>query len=321
MIAKCIEIKGPDIFNFDSFPDPKCAIIDDHIGNDESRKGFQILNSLIDCQPDIQTFIEYAVSDDCPRATSIPWYFIQQSQLLSQYTKQNSLPVKTETFGFMCNKLRLSRQMMIDLLSLHQLNTNTYTLVSDRWVAFPPQYFEHEESQKLDGCIKNKGYDNITMYDQFMRESLFEPTYIHLITEPGWLENSTFFTEKTVFPLDAGCIPIWVGGWKQPSWMREQGFDVFDDIVDHSYEDLDDPEQRIKQAILRNKDLLKNIELAADFYKNNQSRFKHNQELLRSDKIYKKYLNQINNLDLDKQYKNHLLNWIKPHKSLIRSTT
>lgn len=312
MKPACIHITGPTILEFDSFPDPVCAIIDDHVGHDGNNSGFRHLNKLIDNQPNTQVFIEYASSATCDRATAIPWWFIQETERLKSNTPHTPWKSKHETFSFMVNKLRGSRERMIQSLIKNNLHTNTYTLVSSQFVNFPAQYYEHDKSVKLNSSILNKSYDNITIYNNYTREHVFEPAYIHIITEPGWLEQSTFITEKSVFPFEAGCVPIWCGGWKQPSWFRKQGFDVFDDLIDHSYEDLPTANERLQASIDLNKNLLQNKDLAAGFFEANKSRFEANRNLLRSDSLITKYVKQINDLQLDVYYKKKLLELLYP---------
>jgi hypothetical protein len=83
-----------------------------------------------------------------------------------------------------------------------------------------------------------------------------------------------------------GTVPIWVGGWRIADYMRDQGYDVFDDIVDHSYQTLTDPAQRVQQAIVRNIDLLKNGTTPT------VDRLKHNLDLLKENNFQQ----QVNSL-------------------------
>jgi hypothetical protein len=39
-------------------------------------------------------------------------------------------------------------------------------------------------------------------------------------------------------------------------FLREMGIDMFDDIIDHSYDDIEDPCERIVQAINKNIEIL-----------------------------------------------------------------
>jgi hypothetical protein len=57
------------------------------------------------------------------------------------------------------------------------------------------------------------------------------------------------------------------------------GFDLFDDIVDHSYQNMLDPLDRCYYALKLNLDLLQDFDRVSKFVKDNTSRFQHNLEL------------------------------------------
>jgi hypothetical protein len=58
--------------------------------------------------------------------------------------------------------------------------------------------------------------------------------------------NRLFWTEKTDKCFSMGQIPVFLSKKGYVSVLRKMyGFDVFDDIVDHSYDDIDDPLARI----------------------------------------------------------------------------
>ena len=91
----------------------------------------------------------------------------------------------------------------------------------------------------------------------------------------------------------AGTIPVWVGGWRIPDYLTQAGFDTFDDIVDHSYQNLANPEDRSRRAVERNLHLLTNFEKTRQFLQQNQSRFQHNLTLLESNFFNQECLRMI----------------------------
>ena len=98
--------------------------------------------------------------------------------------------------------------------------------------------------------------------------------------------SGSIVTEKTLMAIFGGTIPIWFGGWRIPDYMRSVGFDVFDDIVDHSYQNLSSPEQRCREAVNKNIHLLKNLTQV------DHTRLQHNLNLIKSNL----WQTQINNL-------------------------
>ena len=92
----------------------------------------------------------------------------------------------------------------------------------------------------------------------------------------SYYEREAMITEKTIMALYSGTLPLWIGGWRLPDVMRDLGFDVFDDIIDHSYSTLSDCQQRLDQAIVRNLHLLTDFERIKALTINLSDRFKHN---------------------------------------------
>ena len=64
---------------------------------------------------------------------------------------------------------------------------------------------------------------------------------------PSW--NSIFISEKTFKCFDLYQIPIWFAVPGTVEQVRKLGFDMFDDIVDHGYDVVTDPAQRINLII------------------------------------------------------------------------
>lgn len=68
--------------------------------------------------------------------------------------------------------------------------------------------------------------------------------YIHLVTETTVIPR-IFVSEKTWKPVAAGQIFLVFGNPGTISYLRDQGVDVFDDIVDHSYDSIDNWQDRL----------------------------------------------------------------------------
>ena len=130
-------------------------------------------------------------------------------------------------------------------------------------------------------------------YKHLLQTTVFEPSCVSLITEPSYYERETTHTEKTVMAIYGGTLPIWVGGWRLADFMKSLGFDVFDDVIDHSYQALDDPKDRCYSAIERNLDLLRNVDYAKTFIAQNQSRLEHNLNLLKENVFLNDCFNKV----------------------------
>jgi hypothetical protein len=206
----------------------------------------------------------------------------------TEFTAEQIIPdwtQKTSTFNFIINKPRPHRILLLELIQKYQLQNYCHSLawqantVND--VAVTDYKFGNETVLKQG--IKNGSYKNAHTYKHLLKTQVIEPSCISLITEPAFYERETIITEKTLMAMWAGTIPVWVGGWRIADWLRSRGFDVFDDIVNHNYQQLQDPHDRCRQAIELNLPLLKNFNVAFDYFIKNQTRFQHNLDLLRSD--------------------------------------
>lgn len=72
-------------------------------------------------------------------------------------------------------------------------------------------------------------------------------SYINLITETT-ISSRLFITEKTWKPIAAGQLFLLIGSPNTIKFLRDQGVDTFDDIIDHDYYDTEpDFEVRIKK--------------------------------------------------------------------------
>ena len=92
----------------------------------------------------------------------------------------------------------------------------------------------------------------------FMRLSwLYSTTRINIITETQYSETPGIISEKTLFALLAGQIPLVIGYPGIVAHCRSLGFDMFEDLVDTSYDTVHDT-YRYTAALERNRELLVN---------------------------------------------------------------
>lgn len=75
-----------------------------------------------------------------------------------------------------------------------------------------------------------------------------------LVTETAICE--WYVTEKTFQPLFCKKIPIIIGAKGINKFLMNEGFDIFEDLVDYSFDSIDDEDLKIKSVIDCNKNLL-----------------------------------------------------------------
>lgn len=279
---------------------PTTIIVVDH-HYDEATKTWplqQLLDSS-ECDPYSHTLLlDVNIHDDIfakykPRC--IPFFC---TRMVDEFQKENVVPNwtnKTKTFNFMINKCRPHRKKLLQLVDELNLTDFTYSLPwrENPFTSLPvTNYMIGTEIQMPQG-IQSGDIRNSQNYKQLLQKTVFEPSCISLITESTYIEREAMLTEKTIMAVYGGTVPIWVGGWRCADSMRILGFDVFDDLVDHSYQALEDPWQRVKKSISLNKRLLSNFEITTPIIK----RLQHNLDLMISgvfEKEVEKQLHETN---------------------------
>jgi hypothetical protein len=85
--------------------------------------------------------------------------------------------------------------------------------------------------------------------------SVYGDCNVNVVTETLYQERPGIITEKTVFAWMAMQVPIIIGYQGIVAHARELGFDMFDDIVDHSYDNYPN-HTRVQAAIELNQKIL-----------------------------------------------------------------
>jgi hypothetical protein len=76
-------------------------------------------------------------------------------------------------------------------------------------------------------------------------------------------------------------FPLFLGSYNHVKYLKDRfGFDMFDDIIDHSYDDEKDNRLRIIKFFNEVKRLYDNQHILKEFYKNNKERFIYNNEVV-----------------------------------------
>lgn len=98
-----------------------------------------------------------------------------------------------------------------------------------------------------------KGTDNDENFVRLAR--LYAKTKVNIVTETQYDARPGIVTEKTIMAAVAKQIPIVIGHPGIVKDCKKLGFDMFEDLVDTSYDWLPN-DIRVQQAIEKNKDLI-----------------------------------------------------------------
>lgn len=93
----------------------------------------------------------------------------------------------------------------------------------------PLRTHNSDEGVRVDADILHEAYTN---------------SYVNFVTESTVCDR-IFITEKTWKPIASGQLFLILGNPGTVKHLRDQGIDCFDDIIDHSYDSIEDPRERI----------------------------------------------------------------------------
>lgn len=116
---------------------------------------------------------------------------------------------------------------------------------------------------------------NIGNFENRLR-SMYRNSFVEIIGESQFSAPSFFITEKTAHSFYGCNFPIILSGCGTVAHLRELGLDVFDDIIDHGYDIIANPFDRIVAAIESNQKLITDPDYAKQSWITCRSRFENN---------------------------------------------
>lgn len=129
--------------------------------------------------------------------------------------------------------------------------------------------------------------DNVTNFDLSLR-SKYQNSFVEIVSESSFSAPGFMITEKTLNSVYGCNFPILLSGVGAVEHLRQVGFDLFDDIVDHSYDLIANPFDRIIAAIDLNHRLLVDADHVKQQWQINRHRFENNVVIAKT-KLYQWY--------------------------------
>lgn len=123
----------------------------------------------------------------------------------------------------------------------------------------------------------------------------YRHSYVNIVTETGYISTDVIhITEKSLMPIYYSQIPLILANYEHNKFLKERyDFDLFEDIINYSYDNEKDPRKRLFMFVNEVKRLYSMKDEIISFYKNNQERFELNKEkvtsILQDDTDYKFY--------------------------------
>jgi|TARA_B110000495_G_C22998862_1_gene589245 hypothetical protein len=140
-----------------------------------------------------------------------------------------------------------------------------------------------EDSVLVDGVIDG--------LKQHQPTDLFSKTYFNIVTEslfedPGF---PIFLTEKTFKALYNKNLFVICGEYKGVQTLREKGFDVFDDVINHGYDEEKDIYNRMEKVLTSIEEVMESKDEIIKKYETLNDRLEYNKQLVqRLPKIHTK---------------------------------
>lgn len=117
--------------------------------------------------------------------------------------------------------------------------------------------------------------DDVDNFDLRLR-FLYQDHFVEIVSQTLFNRKIFGVDEKFLNSVYGSVFPILVAGAGCVTWLRNFGFDMFDDVVDHSYDLIQDPLDRLCAAVDLNRELLTNRSRTQDLWLQNQTRFANN---------------------------------------------
>jgi hypothetical protein len=125
-----------------------------------------------------------------------------------------------------------------------------------------------------------KSLDNFKNFDVALRP-LYRTAVLEIVNETVFFDKGVVLSEKYLNTIVGFAFPILIGNAGTVQCLRDLGLDVFDDVINHDYDEQTDCVYRAFLAIENNLHLLSNPEVARDYWLKCYNRFKKNYDFVR----------------------------------------
>jgi hypothetical protein len=111
------------------------------------------------------------------------------------------------------------------------------------------------------------------------KKDTYENSYFNITTETEFSSDLIHITEKSFKPFYAMQFPLILASYNHIQEIKKRyDFDFFDDVIDHTYDDIQNNRDRMFAFANEIKRIYNNKHFFIEFYKNNKERFIKNYE-------------------------------------------
>jgi hypothetical protein len=195
---------------------------------------------------------------DLNRCYSYPFFFMNIGRL---GIDQSCDPLQNycKTFDVLLGMSKPHREFVFSELAAHRmLNQCFINLTTNRFhqrlqtIYRSPDLDKFEENDVMDTAIDVlDSYQHVAnngpRVSHVMPWKIYDKSLYSIVAETTW-HNHWFFSEKTAKVLLAKRIFVFFGAANSLHVLRLMGFMTFDEIIDESYDTIEDEQQRFKAA-------------------------------------------------------------------------
>lgn len=249
------------------------------------------------------------------------------------------------TFSFNINKKQINRFLLIKFVEYFQFTNYCYT-----WSGVDTQFDMSDILYELDNLVECQPFDletksyllspikleknfvevnntatysnigvanygsNFDTWNLFLNKMVYDSA-VSLIAESIQFDHAMKFTEKTLYSVLGLTFPIWIGGYKQAYEWEKCGFDIFSDVIDHSYQNYTTLIERIYYAFKLNFEILNNLNLASYLKTKHMDRLLANRQLLLDNQLMRTVSNYVNQWPVEIRELIEQNNWFDSKKN------
>jgi hypothetical protein len=146
------------------------------------------------------------------------------------------------------------------------------------------EYFKSIETKKSRCEIDRLEFDSRINQSIFFEPTTYENSYFNIVTESNYLSEDVHITEKSFKPFYFQQFPLILASYHHGYYFRKAypEYDFFDDVIDHSYDNIKDAESRILAFVEEVNRINNNKDFFIDFYAKNKERFIKNHEICKN---------------------------------------
>lgn len=179
----------------------------------------------------------------------------------------------------------MDRKSMVHYLKLFDFSELNHMIPSIKFINSIFKYDVYENPKWFDanGDFQHQGdFDSVFLIPEELKS--YKNAYVNIITESNFenIDNIVHPTEKSFRPFYHYQIPIFISTPHHIKYLRDKyGFDMFDDLVDHSYDSIENDKDRFKFITSQiNKLNEKGKIFLYQYFRKNKHRFENNKKIL-----------------------------------------